>query len=75
MTPREELIREYDRWSHTYIKADKRIRTLLHPRLDAPQPNPPLSTESQAKLASAEDDLRDAAARLKEIVAELVRLP
>lgn len=78
METREQLLKEHAEWTVKYVEADKRLKALLPPVADLSkgeklQPFIP-TKESLAEFSRAEEDVKTALAKLREILDKLSQL-
>jgi len=78
METKEELLKEHAKWTVKYVKADEHLKSLLPPVADLSkgeklQPFIP-TEESLAEFSRAEEDVKTALNKLREILEKLSEL-
>ena len=78
METKEELMKEYAKWTAKYIKADEYLKSLLPPVVDLYKGEKLqpfiLTEESLAEFERAEKDVETALNKLREILEKLSQL-
>ena len=78
METKEELMKEYAKWTAKYIKADEYLKSLLPPVVDLSKGEKLqpfiLTEESLAEFERAEKDVETALNKLREILEKLSQL-